>query len=470
MIWEDLGYIRNIYFREPLPIDNFGANLLCGRDYEIGQFIDECLSDNKCLKVIGGDVGIGKTSFVNACQFICYDPKGFKLFSSLNRKILPSYKKLELSNYDNINSFSIKSIISLTTNINSHFINTGQKIPDSIKDYIDYWTKVRLKTSSGGLSLGVTVFGSGGQIDRKSNSYQIQELRDPLTAFYHLLEIILNETDISSVFMLIDNIDTVERGSLIRILDEVRDSFFTIDDIYWILVGQKGLGELISGGSRRLGGYLTGPEITLAKLQPKVFLSAIEERDKAFRISNESDIKKFKEKRIKIAKLKKGKMDVDYSIYPPLDEQTHMMIYEFTHFELREAFRICYDITVRAQEYIRASGQLLFQDAFNYLVEYCDTITSFIDSFNDYKGLLSNIYRESGVNNSVYKEYGYKSASGFESLLRKFANNGLLLPKTRGGIKLYESSWRLEAMALCDLLDKDCTLLAYNKHSDFRIN
>ncbi len=468
MIWENLGYKRNIYFIEPLSIDDLGTSLLCGRDNEISQFIDDCFSDNKCLKVIGGDVGIGKTSFVNACQFICYKPKGFKLASSyLNKKILPSYKKVELSDRDDINSFSLKSVISLTTNINTHFMNTGEKIPHSIKDYIDYWTKVRLKTSSGGLGVQVASFG----MSYTSNTYESQEMRDPLTAFYQLLNNILDETDLSGVFMLLDNIDTFKREiNLVRILDEIRDSFFTSDNIYWILVGQKGLGQLISSQSRRLGGYLTGQEITLQKLQPKVFLYAIEKREKSLRLSNESDLKTFRENRKKIAKSKKGKLDVDYTIYPPLDDTTHTMIYEFTHFELRETFKICSDTTIRAQEYVKANGQLLSEHAFNYLIEYSDKMTSTIYDINHYKGFLSKIYRKREVSNSEYKKYGYKTASGFESVLRKFAHKGLLLSRTKDKIKLYEASWIVEAMALCNLLDEGCNQLAYAKYSDLLTN
>lgn len=459
MIWNDLGYTGKLYFIEPLSIDSQGNNLLCGRDFEIEVFLNDCFNDNKCLKVISGDVGIGKTSFVNACQFICYNPRDFKVSKVLEGRILPSYKKIELSNHDNINSFSIKAVISLTTNINSHFIESGAKIPDSIKEYIDYWNKIRLKTSSGGLSVGVTVFGSGGNVDRQLNTYEAQEIRDPITAFNNLLSYILNETDISGVFMFVDNLDTVDNKSIIRVLNEVRDSYFTLDNVYWLLVGQKGLGELINGGSRRLGGYLTGVEISLSKLEPKMFLAAVQEREKIFKISNNIDFQKFKEKRKKIAESKKVKKAPDYRIYPPLDEETHMMIYEFAHFELREAFKICSDITIRAQEDIKAYGQLFLRNAFNHLVEYCDTITSFIDSFDDNKDILSQIYKSNEINNSCYQNHGYKSASGFETVLRNFANNGLLLPKTIGKKKFYETSWRLEAMALCDLLNRDCTEL-----------
>ena len=109
----------------------------------------------------------------------------------------------------------------------------------------------------------MTVFGSGGNVDRQANTYEAQEIRDPITAFNNLLSHILNETNISGIFMFVDNLDIVDNRSIIRVLDEVRDSYFTLDNVYWLLVGQKGLGELISGGSRRLGGYLTGVEIPL---------------------------------------------------------------------------------------------------------------------------------------------------------------------------------------------------------------
>ena len=464
MIWDDLGYKRNIYFKEPLPIDKLGVNLLSGRDLEIVDFLNDCTNDNKCLKVISGDVGIGKTSFANACQFVCYSENKLNVSAEPKAKLLPSFKKIELNNHDNINSFSIKAIISLTTNINSHFINEGKKIPGPIKEYIDYWTKIKLKTSSGGLSIGATILGSGGQIDRQTDTFEANEVRDQLAAFENLLRLILNLTNISGIFMLIDNIDTIDNKHIIRILDEIRDSYFTLNNVYWILIGQKGLGEIISGGSRRLGGYLTGSEISLSKISSSMFLNAIQEREKAFRITDKEDMKRFKNRRKKISKLIKGQEVPDYSIYPPLDEQTHKMIYEFAHFELREAFKICYDITIRVQEYIIANGQLYLQDAFNYLVEYCDTITSYIDSFEDYKHILSKIYLKNEVNNSAHDAFGYSTASGFESILRKFKNNGLLIPKTVGTKKFYEVSWRLEAMALCDILGKDCTKSAYDKH------
>ena len=479
-MWNDLGFEGNIYFRDPLPINNLGSQLLCGRDAELHQVISECFADNKCLKVIGGDVGVGKTSFVNACQFVCYEKGSSDLTNDFDHKILPSYRKIEISNYDNLHSFSIKAILSLTTNINSHFINSGFSIPESIREYVDYWTRIKLQASTAGLTIGANVLGCGGQVGRGSTSHTYQEMRDPLTAFENLRKLILDETDLTGVFMLIDNADIVRESELVRILDEIRDSYFSMEHIYWILVGQKGLSELVSSTSRRLSGYLTGSEIIIDKLTPKMFLTAIEERQKMFRIKDSTRIEKFKEQRRRQAILHKmtqpdieGKATIKYvdkyanfDIFPPIDESIHLMIYEFTHRELRESFKICSDITIRAQEYIKSIGPLSSDIGMNYLIEYCDATTSFIELKDEHTKILSKIYLDNGTSNTEYKRFGYKSASGFESLLRTISNKGLLLQKESSSGKHYIIGWRLEAMALCNLLDNNCTKKAHDKHFD----
>lgn len=164
MIWTHLGLQGNIYFRDPLPINNFGISLLCGRENEVDLFITETFSDNKCLKIITGEVGVGKTSFVNACQQICYEP-GHKLFKEyIKQSILPAFKKIEVTNNDNFDSFAIKAVISLAVSIKSHYINSGQKMPEKLLEYIDYWTNIKLQVNPGGFSIAASVLGTGGQI------------------------------------------------------------------------------------------------------------------------------------------------------------------------------------------------------------------------------------------------------------------------------------------------------------------
>jgi len=444
--------------------------VLCGRDDDINHFITETFSDNKCLKIITGEVGAGKTSFVNACQQICYEP-GHELYTNyINKGILPSFKKIEITNNDNFNSFSIKAVISLSANIRSHFTNTGEKMPEPLRDYIEYWTNIKLQANLGGFSIGASILGCGGQIGINEGSYLYQEITDPHNSFTQIVKLFLRNTSIKGVFMLIDNIDIVRETELIRVLDEIRDSYFLEEHVYWILVGQRGLSEIISSKSRRLGGYITGTELYLDKVSPKMFLKAISEREAAFKIRDNKKLEEFKNLRRKQAiqnvlykvdikempNIKYIDKYADFNIFPPLDESTHLMIYDFSHRELRESFKICYDICLKAQEYIKSHGQLSLRIAMNNLIEYCDSMTSLMDFKSDYIDILNKIYLMNGVTNDKYEAFNYQSASGFDSLLRNFANNGLLIKKEQKRKKFYEISWRLEALAICGWLGDEC--------------
>lgn len=478
MIWTHLGFQGNIYFRDPLPINTFSIGLLCGREDEVHHFITETFSDNKCLKIITGEVGVGKTSFVNTCQQICYEP-GHELFKDyITQSILPSFKKIEVTNNDSFDSFAIKAVISLAVNIKSHYINSGQKMPEKLNEYVDYWTNVRLQVHPGGFSIAASVLGTGGQIGMDGGSYAYQEIKSPHNSFEQLLKLLLNYKSIRGVFMLIDNIDMVKESELIRVLNEIRDSYFSIAHVYWILVGQRGLSEIISSKSRRLGGYITGTELHLDKLQPRVFLKAIEERQAAFIIRDRKKLKEFKDLRRKRAlqnvlnkpdikelpNIKYLDKYADFKIFSPVDESTHLMIYDFTHRELRESFKVCYDICLRAQEYIKSHGQLPLRLAMNYMIEYCDSMTSFMDLKGNDIGILQKIYLMDGVTNRKYEDFNYKSASGFDSLLRNFESKGLLIKKERGGVKFYDISWRLEALAVCGVIGKECLNKSFINH------
>lgn len=478
MIWTHLGLQGNIYFRDPLPINNFGISLLCSRENEVDLFITETFSDNKCLKIITGEVGVGKTSFVNACQQICYEP-GHKLFKEyIKQSILPAFKKIEVTNNDNFDSFAIKAVISLAVSIKSHYINSGQKMPEKLLEYIDYWTNIKLQVNPGGFSIAASVLGTGGQIGMNGGSYAYQEIKNPHNSFEQILKLLLNNTSIRGVFMLIDNIDIVKEFELIRVLNEIRDSYFSMEHVYWILVGQRGLSEIISSKSRRLGGYINGTELHIEKLQPRMFLRAIEERQSAFTIKDQKKLKEFKDLRRKRALQNNlNKPDIkelpnimyldkysDFHIFAPVDESTHLMIYDFTHRELRESFKVCYEICLRAQEYIKSHGQLSLRLAMNYMIEYCDSMTSFIDLKGSDIEILQKIYLMNGVTNGKYKDFNYKSASGFDSMLRNFENKGLLIKKARDGVKFYEISWRLEALAVCGVIGKECLDKSFINH------
>lgn len=457
MLWNDLGYTETIYFVTPLSIDTIGKRLLYGRDDEINIFVTDCLNNKRCLKVIGGDVGVGKTSFANVAQYMCFQAENDRYKSSV--KYLPSFREIGLSNHDNLSSFSIKAVKTLAINIQSYFSKSGLEIPKSLKEYIDFWTKIKLTISEGGISVGIDILGTGGQLDTQKPVYSYHYPRDPIYTFNNMLKIFLDESDISGVFMLIDNLDTIDKNILINILNQVRDSYFTIDSVYWILVGQRDIGQTIEERSRRLGGYLTGDDISLEHLSPLGFYSAVQERGKVLRITEPHLLDKFIKERGR--RLRRNLTEKDIEL--PLDHTTHIMVYEFVHHELREAFKICNDITIRAQEEILAHGPLTGDHALNYLIEYCDKEVSSVDLSKKNENILSRIYSDNGVSNTSFRLYGYQNAAGFDSLLRAFANRGLLKQSEERGKKRYDPTWKLESLAMCNLLDEECRKLAYGK-------
>jgi len=91
-IWEDLGFVSNPYDQRSLSIAPEDRKLLINRTNEL-QTLSTLANAGKGIIIVEGEVGVGKTSLVNAMQ---YD-----LLHQKRNKILPSFQKIELTK-DNI--------------------------------------------------------------------------------------------------------------------------------------------------------------------------------------------------------------------------------------------------------------------------------------------------------------------------------------------------------------------------------
>jgi len=57
----------------PIPLSKEGVDWFVGRGDEIRRMINKWSNRRDgCLTVIGGNIGTGKTSFLNACQWVCF--------------------------------------------------------------------------------------------------------------------------------------------------------------------------------------------------------------------------------------------------------------------------------------------------------------------------------------------------------------------------------------------------------------
>ncbi len=466
MNWKLLGFNKNIYFCDPLQINADGKKLLLGREIEINTYISEILGEKRSIKIISDDVGVGKTSFINICQYICYRPQiNGELDIEKNQLILPSFRSIQINNDDNYESFTYKITKVLSNNIYNYYRENELDIPDELLDHLEYWIKIKKQVSTTSGSLGATFLGSGGQFSKQSATYSFQELRDPIYAFDFILQIFLKYSGYDGVFLLIDNLDIVDSNQIVNILDEIRDDFLIKENVHWILIGNRELGNNLNVRSRRLRGFFTGTQIRLNRLSNKAFLTAIDTRSRMFSINDPEMIKEITSQKNKIRK-KRYHLEYtnNYKFMTPLDEKSHLMIYEFAHFELRETFRIYTDLTFRAFQYIILYDQLSIDDTFRYLFEFCEEETSELIMKPKDKKILSKLYLKGFVSNYNYKIFGYKSASGFDTLLRSYSKQGYLLLKEDNKNYQYEISWKLEALAMTGKLNKKATDLSTKKH------
>jgi len=163
MIWKHLGFNRDIFFVEPLRPRKEDMQLFVGRDDEIKRYLIETLSGSRALKIVTGEIGVGKTTFVNACQYFIYKNKfPFSIKFDVS-SYLPCFEKLQIKESDTIDSFIQQAIISICQSIAIHCKSNSIEPPKEVKELLTYFLKLEMNSGGGGYSLGGTVVGTGVQ-------------------------------------------------------------------------------------------------------------------------------------------------------------------------------------------------------------------------------------------------------------------------------------------------------------------
>ena len=74
--WHSFGFTGNPYQSSPLLPTAEDYELFIGRDDLGAEFRTQIECNDGCVAVLSGDVGVGKTSFFNAQQYLLYTRKG----------------------------------------------------------------------------------------------------------------------------------------------------------------------------------------------------------------------------------------------------------------------------------------------------------------------------------------------------------------------------------------------------------
>ena len=461
-MWSEIGFKNNIFFVEPLDISEKGAELFIGRKNELDEFIADIIGEIRCLKILTGDIGCGKTSFINVCQYYFLNQELNSLKSN-NILILPSYRSIEIDEYDDLTAVLTKINYTLAANIEKYYETVGKNIPSSLKEYINYWSNFKIHTGGNQFNINATIIGSGGGFGRQKQSFSIIEIKDLLKSIVEVKTGFLKDNALDGIFLVIDNLDLLSKQRLVKLINEARDSLFNIDYIFWILIGDLDTGKIIKNYNKRVVSYINGNIMKLGKLKYEYFLSIIQERAKFFRLSEDrlSDILEYRKRMLK----ERERSMVVKPATIPLSENIIKMIYGFAHNELRESFRICSAIIKRGYQRVIQYGFIPDPLAYNLFYEFCESEVSDEDLTQQDKNLLSKIYRKESVINGDYKIFGYSTAQGFNSLLRSYENRNLLSPTVINSQVAFIPTWKLEALAICNHLSSDCTENSLSKYA-----
>jgi ATP-dependent Clp protease ATP-binding subunit ClpA len=71
-LWNDLGFNDDVFFVRPLAATAHDVRMFVGRESETALFLAGLARSTRGLLVVGGDTGVGKTSFVNMQQHMSY--------------------------------------------------------------------------------------------------------------------------------------------------------------------------------------------------------------------------------------------------------------------------------------------------------------------------------------------------------------------------------------------------------------
>jgi Cdc6-like AAA superfamily ATPase len=313
-MWKTLGFRENPYDVKPLSVKSDDVELLVGRETETVEFGTAIESANSGIYIISGAPGVGKTSFFNIQQYT------LETVGRLDGTRILSARLLCPIQVDDTGRTIAERIISnFIRSAKAYAESTGKKLPDAIKK-IDKWVN---NAKDVGIDFGIQIAGFGGNIGRSVQLPRIGEC-----TFEHLqdaLEGAVNaaciEWNFSAVFISLDNVENLGDKQLTDLLMSLRDTLFCLDKIWWVLIGQSGLGTLIQTIDSRVSDRITGSGLQLKPITLAEMLEAINLR-----------IEKFHGKKKKTSLL---------------HEETYQHLYRASNGELRFTFKYCSSICIK---------------------------------------------------------------------------------------------------------------------------
>jgi hypothetical protein len=138
------------------------------------------------------------------------------------------------------------------------------------------------RTIESGWSGGVVIAGLGGSASRQKTVTQPAAVVLPtiLDVMNKWIDFVVEKLGYRSIIVPIDNFDIVQEDVIIEFLNNVRDILIGRKNIWWLVVGQKGLFTLVEQRAHRVSEVITGKPVALDSLSLKEIHEMIDLRYK----------------------------------------------------------------------------------------------------------------------------------------------------------------------------------------------
>lgn len=410
MFWNYLGFSNDLFFVDPLQTTDDDFKLFVGREQDSKRYLLDLFTGQRGLKIVTGDIGVGKTSFVNICQFRSYKnlpPADWKFELP---KILPCFKKIQILAGDTPQALYPRLILVLCESIAEDCASNNKQIPDVVQDFLDLFLNVKRNTGGSGIGVSTPILG----VDSGKGTFDWNNQLE-LTGRFHLARLLdsVRELGYGGVSILLNNLDILDRDSLISFMNFSRDELFDLPGFYWTLIGRRGIQSVIDTRAPRVGDYISGSELVLEPFGYDELNDILNRRVEVFRIDGNAKV--------------------------PLDARSIMSFHGLSMRDSRLTFRICSEILKRA---LLANPNIRF-------VEHSEAMLRFGDYARERarelaltagnRKLLGKLFTspDSQWRIEDHQVFDYKSVSGFKAALRSLQDKRLLLGLERRDGTIY---------------------------------
>lgn len=433
-MWESLGFRESPYNTNPLKARHEDLDLLVGRETEATELGTQLETATNGVLVLSGSPGVGKTSFFNVQQFRLENglaPFGPKLLAA--RQLCP------VQPGDELKAVALRALDSLYRSVDIWCTQNSIDVPKETKK-IGKWIS---GVGSSGFDIGIDILGCGGSFGRsielpKASEASFESIADAIAA---VAAEVVNFLGFTSTVVGLDNLENLSDSELGAMLISFRVTLFSTPNVWWVLIGQSGLGSLIQSLDPRVFERTTGSGIEIKPIE-------LDELDQAIAL--------------RVAKFHKSKGGKS-----PLSQETHRSLFEASYGEMRFVFKYSNSICAKFVEKTRSSvlaspamsglqskpdfkaqfdralnsaignimiGSQISQDlAIGHLRQIVEGELAGLFLKQKEKSVLNEIGKAGQASASDFKSFGLKSMQDFSSnYLSKLYNQNLLVRRQKG--------------------------------------